>query len=104
MLTQVYEVSTPEEARSISAMGIDHVGVLVGAGEFPRELSADAASPVAADILPGAKFSALFLTSNIMLIEKWALRLRPDIVHLGAALELLSADDAAAMKPKLPRA
>lgn len=35
MLTQIYEISTPEEARAISAIGVDHIGVLVGNGEFP---------------------------------------------------------------------
>jgi phosphoribosylanthranilate isomerase len=30
MLTQVYEISTIEEAAAISAIGVDHVGVLVG--------------------------------------------------------------------------
>jgi phosphoribosylanthranilate isomerase len=38
MLTQIYEISSPEEARSISEIGVDHIGVLVGNGEFVREL------------------------------------------------------------------
>ena len=102
MLTQIYEVSTPEDARSISTIGVDHIGVLVGDGEFPRELSVDAARTVAAGILPGSKFSALFLTANIALIDQWARELRPDIVHLGAAPELLSPADVAALKNNLP--
>ena len=102
MLTQIYEASTPDEARSISAIGVDHIGVLVGHGQFPRELSVEAATEVATAIAPGSKFSALFLTANLTLIEAWARRLRPDIVHLGAAPELLSPDDVAALKSKLP--
>jgi len=102
MLTQIYEVSTPEEARSISAIGVDHIGVLVGGGEFPRELSVAAAARVAAAILPPSKLSTLFLTANVGLIEKWARELHPAIVHLGAALELLSPDDAATLKARLP--
>jgi hypothetical protein len=39
VLTQIYEVSDPAEATAISSIGIDHVGVLVGDGEFPRELT-----------------------------------------------------------------
>jgi phosphoribosylanthranilate isomerase len=39
MLTQIYEVATPAEAEAISAIGVDHIGVLVGNGAFPRELS-----------------------------------------------------------------
>jgi len=39
MLVQIYEVQTPEEARSLASLGVDHIGVLVGDGAFPRELS-----------------------------------------------------------------
>jgi pyridoxal biosynthesis lyase PdxS len=46
MLTQIYEVATPAEAEAISAIGVDHVGVLVGDGAFPRELSVQKASAV----------------------------------------------------------
>jgi phosphoribosylanthranilate isomerase len=65
VIVQIYEVSTPDDAQSISAIGIDHVGVLLGAGEFPRELSLETARNVADGILPVSKFSALFLTANL---------------------------------------
>jgi phosphoribosylanthranilate isomerase len=102
MLTQAYEVSTPDEARSISEIGVDHVGVLVGNGEFPRELPVETAAKVAAAIVAPSKFSALFLTADISLIEEWARQLQPAIVHLGAAPELLSTDAASALKGRLP--
>ena len=35
MLTQIYEVSTAAEAAAISAMGVHHIGVLVGDGSDP---------------------------------------------------------------------
>jgi hypothetical protein len=35
VLTQIYEASTPGEARLISKIGVDHIGILVGKGEFP---------------------------------------------------------------------
>jgi phosphoribosylanthranilate isomerase len=46
MLTQIYEVSTPSEADAISGLGIDHVGVLVGNGAFPRERSVREAAAI----------------------------------------------------------
>jgi len=102
MLTQIYEVSTPEEARSISLIGVDHIGVLVGNGQFPRELPVAAAARIAEAIRPPAKFSALFLSADISLIQRWTLELQPAIVHLGAASELLSPQDVARLKDKLP--
>jgi len=37
VIVQIYEVSTAAEAHALSAMGIDHIGVLVSDGSFPRE-------------------------------------------------------------------
>ena len=102
MLTQIYEISSPEEAASVSALGVDHVGVLVGDGEFPREQPIAAAAKIAAAIVPPAKFVALFLTADISLIEAWTRELQPSIVHLGASPELLSPAHVAMLKQKLP--
>src|SRR5438067_7143900 len=102
MLTQLYEISTAEEGLAICAIGVDHIGILVGNGEFPRELPGEAAAEVAAGIRPPSKFSALFLSADISLIEQWARQLQPAILHLGAAPELLSPDDALRLKGKLP--
>lgn len=102
MLTQVYEISTTEEASAISALGVDHIGVLVGDGRFPRELPISAASEIAAAIVPPSRFSALFLTSDISVIASWARELNPAIVHLGASTELLSPKDVTSLKRLLP--
>jgi phosphoribosylanthranilate isomerase len=102
MLTQIYEVSTPEEARAIAAIGVDHVGVLVGNGEFPREQSPAAAARIAAAIAPPAKFLALFLTADIALIETWVRELSPAIVHLGASPALLPPARVATLRQRLP--
>jgi phosphoribosylanthranilate isomerase len=104
MWTQIYEVSSPEEARAISVIGVDHIGVLVGTGEFPRELPLAAAAEIARAIAAPSKFSALFLTSDLSMVERWARELRPAIVHLGAAPQLLSPAATRALKEKLPHA
>lgn len=102
MLTQIYEISSPDEASGVSAVGIDHVGVLVGDGEFPREQPLARATEIAAAIAAPAKFSALFLTARAELIVAWARQLNPAIVHLGAAPELLGPADVTAIKASLP--
>lgn len=95
MLTQIYEVSTADEARAISAIGVDHIGILVGDGQFPREQSLAAAREIAAAIAPPSRFIALFLSDDIGFIVEWARRLDPAIVHLGAAPDRLMAEDVA---------
>ena len=102
MLTQIYEVSTNEEARSLCRMGIDHIGVLIGKGEFPREQTFEIGATIAGVVHLPSKLSALFLTADIPLIEEWAQRLQPAVVHLGAAPELLGPKDAVDLKSKLP--
>ena len=39
MLVQIYAISSPDEARALGEIGVDHIGVLVGDGSFPRERS-----------------------------------------------------------------
>jgi|SRR5215471_6728360 len=102
MLTQIYEISTMEEGRSLCGIGIDHIGILMGNGEFPREKPLEAAARIAGAVRPPSKVSALFLTSDISLIEEWALKVQPAIVHLGATPELLGPGDVASLKRKLP--
>lgn len=102
MLTQIYEISSPEEAAAISALGVDHVGVLVGDGQFPREQPIAAAARIAAAIASPAKFSALFLTADVSLINAWARELRPAIIHLGASPDLLTPAQVAMIKLNMP--
>lgn len=102
MLTQIYEISSPREAAAVSALGIDHVGVLVGDGRFPREQPLASAAKIAAAIVPPAKFCALFLTADVSLIEAWTRQLRPAVLHLGAAGDLLSPVQVGVLKQRLP--
>ena len=102
MLTQIYEVSTAAEAAAISAMGVDHIGVLVGDGSFPREQSLSSAIAIASAISAPAKLSALFLSPDIAFIARWVGRLHPAIVHLGAAPELVTPEQVAELERLIP--
>jgi phosphoribosylanthranilate isomerase len=104
MLTQIYEVTTCLEAEAISTIGIDHIGVLVGDGSFPRELSVQKALAIMKTIRTPSVLSALFLSADLALIETMAGELGPPIVHLGASSELLSPHDVVAMRKSLPKA
>jgi phosphoribosylanthranilate isomerase len=90
MLTQIYEITSAEEAAALSRIGIDHIGVLVGDGSFPREQSVASAMRIAAAIRPPSKLSALFLTSEMALVICAARKLEAAVVHLGAAPDLVT--------------
>jgi phosphoribosylanthranilate isomerase len=102
MLTQIYEATTPEEARALTAIGVDHVGVLVGPGDYPRELPLEAVAKIGAAISAPSKFTALFLSPDVAFIAAWAGELRPAVLHLGAHADKLSPEDVTLLKGKLP--
>jgi phosphoribosylanthranilate isomerase len=102
MIVQIYEVRTPEEAVALARLGVDHIGVLVGNGAFPRELTTDRASAVFVALPPGAKRVSLSLSSDPAEIARVVEQTRPDIIHIGAAVELFSVRDTQALKVAFP--
>jgi len=84
MIVQIYEVTTCAEARALGMMGVDHVGVLVGEGSFPREQTIEKAREIFAAIPAGSKAFALSLTHDMDLIARLTGALMPDVLHLGA--------------------
>jgi phosphoribosylanthranilate isomerase len=102
VIVQIYEVGDATTARALAALGVDHIGVLAGTGEFPRELAVDAAAEVIAAIPPGARASVLCLSADLAFIESVAGALAPPILHLGAAPDLIGPADVRRLKARFP--
>jgi phosphoribosylanthranilate isomerase len=102
MIVQIYEVRSPKEAAALAACGVDHIGVLVGSGAFPREVAPDDASAIFAACPAGTTRIALSLAADLREIDRVIAATAPDIIHLGAAPELLSPEAAAAIKARRP--
>ena len=62
MIVQIYEVTIAREARALHALRVNHIGVLVGDGSFPREQEIENARHIFAVISTGSKTSALSLS------------------------------------------
>ena len=103
MIIQIYEVTRPAEAHALGAMGVDHIGVLVGDGSFPREQTIEKARELFAAIPSGSKASALSLSHDVDLIARLTAALKPDILHLGAAPQHLSPGQLRTLKAKFPQ-
>jgi phosphoribosylanthranilate isomerase len=103
MLVQIYEVRTPEEAVALAQVGVDHVGVLVGNGVFPRGLPSAQARAIFAALPPQARRVALSLSADAGEVARVIEDTRPDIIHIGAAIELFSVDDTRALKAAFPQ-
>ena len=90
MLVQIYEVSSAEEAHALGNLGVDHIGVLVGDGTFPREQSVHQARLIFSAIPSSSRGVALLLSADLRLVEQVVSELKPEIVHLGASTDLLT--------------
>jgi phosphoribosylanthranilate isomerase len=84
-------------------MGVDHIGVLVGDGSFPREQTIEKAREIFAAIPAGSKASALSLSHDADLIMRLTAALMPDILHLGAAPPHLSPAQLQTFKAEFPK-
>jgi phosphoribosylanthranilate isomerase len=103
MIVQIYEVTTPAEARNLAAIGVNHIGVLVGDRSFPREQTIEKAREIFAAIPAESKGSALSLSDDVDLIVRLTAALLPDILHLGAAPEHLSPAQLRTVKAEFPK-
>ena len=96
MIVQIYEVASSQEAIAVAEAGVDHAGVLVGQGAFPRELSCGQARAIFAALPPGTRKLALSLSGDPQELERVVRETVPDILHIGAALERISPEQTAA--------
>jgi len=103
MVVQIYEVTTPAAARTLGEMGVDHIGVLIGDGSFPREQTIEKAREIFAAIPAGSRASALSLSHDLDLIVRITTALMPDILHLGAAPQHLSPAQVRTLKTGFPQ-
>jgi phosphoribosylanthranilate isomerase len=102
MLVQIYEVQSPEEAIALARLGVDHIGVLVGDGAFPRELPAACARAIFAATPVRSKRVALSLSADLAEIARVAEETRPDILQLQAAPEDLPPATLRTLKAQFP--
>src|SRR5438552_7526423 len=98
MLVQIYEVQSPEEGVALARLGVNHIGVLVGSGGFPRELPATRVAAIFAALPSRSRRVALSLSADPQEIARAVEQTRPDIVHIGAAAELFSVAQTQALK------
>jgi phosphoribosylanthranilate isomerase len=101
MLTQIYEIANPTQAKEVAEAGTDHVGVLVGSGEYPREINIEQATKILEAIPAKSKSVVLTLSRDLKAIEQIAIALNPDILHLGTIPEGLSTGNIRDLKRKL---
>ena len=102
VLVQIFEVQTPEEAQALARLGVDHIGVLVGDGRFPRELPLAQAKAIFAAVPLGAKRVALALSEEPEEVVRVIAETQPDILQIQAAIDVFSVAMTRALKDRVP--
>ena len=102
MLVQIFEVQTPAEAAGLARLGVDHIGVLVGDGAFPREQSTAQTKAIFAAVPADKKRVALSLAANLDEVARVVAGTRPDIVQVQAEIDDFSVAMATALKMRFP--
>ena len=103
MLVQIFEVQTPDEAAALVRLGVDHIGVLVGDGVFPRELSIAQAKGIFAAVPAGKKRVALSLSADPDEVVRVVQETRPDILQVQAAIDDFSVAMTRALERRFPQ-
>ena len=102
MIVQIYETQNCEEAKKLVEAGVDHIGVLVGNGEYPREFSPEQAKEILRCVTGQAKKVVLSLSKNLQAIAEIMSKTNPDILHLGTTPEYLAPQDVQTLKKQFP--
>ena len=103
MLVQIFEVQTAEEAAALARLGVDHIGVLVGDGAFPRELPITQTKAIFAAVPAGHKRVALSLSADLEQVARVVKETNPDIVQVQAEIEDFSVAMTRALKMRFPQ-
>ncbi len=88
-LVQIYEVTSPKEAAALAALGVNHIGVLVGKGKFPREQSYATTRQIFEAVPSSARKLSLSLVHDIAELAEVVEETHPDILHLGTRPDAL---------------
>ncbi len=102
MIIQIYEINNPEEACAIADLGVDHIGVLVGKGKFPRELDFDRAGMIFKLLPEGIKGLALSLAPTLEELIEVTEKTEPAILHIGTMPDKIYPDDILKLKSYFP--
>lgn len=84
LIVQIYTMQSVEEALTVAALGVDHLGVTPSHQGLPGEISNSLAADICSALIGIAKSVALTVETDLDAIESMVSDVRPDILHLCA--------------------
>jgi phosphoribosylanthranilate isomerase len=101
MIVQIYKTQQASEARALEAVGVDHIGVLVGQGRYSREIRPAPARRIFQGITRACRV-ALSLSDDLEELMEVVAQTMPDILHLGTVPEALGPEAVVTLKSRFP--
>jgi phosphoribosylanthranilate isomerase len=102
MIVQVYGVTTPDDAAAVSALGPDHVGVVLDEGvETWDSVDRATARAIASELGDDVKLVAVSLSTDPSRVRRTVDELEPDIVHLARVSGGIGAAGIATLRDEL---
>lgn len=100
MKVQIYTAQTPEEARALIALGVDHVGITPANLNLPGEVDVETARSIVEAVGEGTSV-ALTVSSDLDEIEQMVTAVRPDVLHLCGLEGELPPDEVGLLRSRL---
>jgi phosphoribosylanthranilate isomerase len=79
---QIYTMQTPDEARAVARLGVDHVGITPADRGLPGEVDFATARAICDAVGGAAVKVALSVETDLGAIEAMVRAVRPDVLHL----------------------
>ena len=102
MKIQIYTMQTPDEARAVAGLGVDHVGITPGNMDLPGAVSLATARAIVEAVDGAAVSVALSVETDPDAIEAMVRAVQPDILHLCGLAGTVSPETVQALRLRLP--
>jgi phosphoribosylanthranilate isomerase len=102
LIVQIYTMQTPDEARAVVGLGVDHIGVTPAYRGLPGEVDPVTARAIFDAVGKTAVKVALSVENDPDAIVEMVHVVRPDILHLCGDLGAVPPDAVRALRVRLP--
>lgn len=102
MKVQIYTMQTPDEARAVAALGVDHLGITPSDRGLPGEVDFATARAICEVVGSSAVKVALSVERDLDAIEAMVRAVRPDVLHLCGLAGEVSPDAVRRLRARLP--
>ncbi len=102
MKIQIYTMQTPDEARAVAALGVDHIGITPSQRGLPGEVNFAAARAIVTAAGPAVVKVVLSVESDPGAIVAMVRAVQPDVLHLCGLAGAVPPEVVRALRSQIP--